>query len=150
MDGDFSSRQQRRRAARKRRPPTFDDFHAAGGGVFTISVLTPPELFGICAGNLSLARSLADWVERIPRTRPLCLTCDHEFTLDLAPTLWVLTMPCRADAEVVMLSGICSECCDRYASSSALIAAAADQLKHGLWPDLRVLDPVHFSAGGRA
>jgi hypothetical protein len=106
--GSGLNRHERRRRAARQRRATISDFHDAANGVLTLQVLTPPALVVLWVANFGLARSLADWIDRIERNRPLCLCCDRGFSRDLAPTAWVLAAPSNASAEVAMLMGVCS------------------------------------------
>jgi hypothetical protein len=150
-DGEHSlNRHGRRRRAVRQRRATIRDFHDQAAGVFAIQVVTPPALLALCLNSLGLARSLAQWITEIEHSRPLCIACDTVFTAALAPTMWLLARPANDGTSVAMLMGACSECVERHPSSEALTAAAAEALKRGAWPDLRVLDPARFAAGSRA
>jgi hypothetical protein len=149
--GSGLTRKQRRRRAARQRRYTIRDFNDEVAGVFSIGVVTPIELAALIIKHVGLAAGLIDWLDRIEQTRPLCIACETVFTPELLPTVWLLAQSVGNDAaRGVMLMGACEECCARHPSAEALIAAAADQLKRGAWPDLRVLDPVHFGPGGRA
>jgi hypothetical protein len=151
MDGGSGlNRHQRRRAARQRRY-SIEDFHEDTAGVFSIGVLTPGELALLIERHDGLAATLVDWLARIEETRPLCGCCETVFTIEVSPGAWLIAQSVgNPAARGVMLMGACEECCSRYPSVDALIAAAADQLRRGAWPNLQVRDPVNFRAGGRA
>jgi hypothetical protein len=151
MDGGSNLPRQQRRLNERRRKYTHQDFHREAEGVVAIGALTPPELLLLATTHPELARGLSDWIDRIEKTRPICATCDAIFTIDIPPSMWAVARPDRGDARGVMLMGFCASCCDRYLSRDELIAAAAEQLRKGMWPDLRVLDAAHFAReGGRA
>jgi len=151
MDGgDGRPRQQRRRSTRQGRY-SIQDFHDETAGVFSIGVVTPAELVLLILNHTGLAAGLIEWLDRIEQSQPLCISCETVFTHTLLPTAWLIAQAVgNAAARGVMLMGCCEKCCGRHPSAEALIATAADQLRRGAWPDLRVLDPVHFGPGGRA
>jgi len=151
MDGGIGlNRHQRPRAARQRRY-SIRDFHVDTAGVFSIGVLTSLNITALILTNEGIAATLIDWLARIEQTRPLCACCDFIFTREVPPTLWLIAQAVgNPAARGAMLMGACEDCCVRYPTNGTLIAAAAEQLKRGAWPDLRLLDPAHFGAGGRA
>jgi hypothetical protein len=151
-DGGHSlNRHQRRRRAAHQRRYSIQDFHDDTAGVFSLGVVTPAELAILIDRRAGLAAGVIDWLARIEETRPLCATCEFVFTREAPPAMWLIAHAVgNPDARGVMLMGACEDCCTRYPSAEGLIAAAADQLKRGAWPDLRTLDPVHFHGGGRA
>jgi hypothetical protein len=127
------------------------DFHDDTAGVFSIGILHPIELAVLIDRNAGIATTMVDWLARIEETKPLCAMCDVVFTRELSPAMWLIAQSVgNRAARGVMLMGACDECCNRHSSADALIAAVAEALKRGVWPDLRVLDPIHFGAGGRA
>jgi len=152
MDGGSGdlNRHQRRAAARQRRY-SIQDFHDDTAGVFSLGVLTPLDIAALIITNHGIAAALIDWLARIDEARPLCATCDFVFTREVPPTLWVVASAVGNPASRgVMMMGACEDCCTRHPSSDALIAAVAEALRRGAWPDLRVLDQSHFRPGGRA
>lgn len=151
-DGEVSlNRHQRRRRAAQQRRYSIADFHDDAAGVFSVGVLTPLDVAALMLTNQSIAASLIDWLNRIEQTRPLCAYCDTVFTREEPPTMWLLAQAVgNPGARGIMLMGACEACCVRYPTNEALLAAVADVLKRGAWPDLRTLDPAHFGPGGRA
>lgn len=112
-------------------------------------MLTPIDIAALMLTDTGIAASLIEWLARIEQTRPLCIGCDFVFTREVPPTLWLLARAVgNPGARGVMLMGTCEDCCERHPSNDALIAAAADQLRRGAWPDLRQLDPAHLSPVG--
>jgi hypothetical protein len=145
------NRHDRRRAAKQQPRYTIQDFHDDTAGVFSIGVLQAIELALLIDSNDGIAAAMVDWLARIEESRPLCACCDFVFTRDVPPALWIIAAAVGNSASRgVMLMGACEDCCTCHPSNDTLIAAVAAQLKRGAWPDLRVLDPVHFQAGGRA
>jgi hypothetical protein len=151
-DGSHSfNRHQRRRRAAEHRRYSIQDFHDDTAGVFSLEVVTPIDIAALMLTDSGIARSLMDWLARIEATRPLCATCDFVFTREVPPSLWLIAQAFgNPAARGLMLMGACEDCYVRYPNTEALVHAGAEALKRGAWPDLRVLDPVHFAPGGRA
>jgi hypothetical protein len=150
MDGGSGglSRQQRRRAARQA-GYSIQDFHHDAAGVLSIGLLTPIELAVLIDRHAGLAGALIDWLAKIEETRPLCACCDFVFTRSVAPAVWLIVQAVgNPAARGVVLMGCCDRCVELYPTAEALIAAVAEALKRGAWPDLRVLDRVHMHVGG--
>ncbi|HZK90020.1 MAG TPA: hypothetical protein VFC56_07745 [Stellaceae bacterium] len=149
--GSGLNRHERRRRAARQRRYTIADFHQDSAGVFSIAALAPLDLALLIDRNAELAAAMVDWLARIEEMRPLCACCDTVFTAEIPPGVWLIAQPVGNPASRgVMMMGACEDCCARHPTAAALIAAVGAQLKRETWPDLRVLDPVHFGAGGRA
>jgi hypothetical protein len=84
-----------------------------------------------------LLNAMIAWAARVERgARPLCLTCNHEWT-DIhcpAPDGIAVLHPALPDAgqDVAMISGICPQC---WAKQDRL--ERATDVYRKIWPDLR-------------
>jgi hypothetical protein len=68
-------------------------------------------------------------------SRPVCLTCDAEFSGDKGPAFFVFVRPQVESPKNAFLNGICAKCASRGDQSMA--DAAADAYRRMMLPDLR-------------
>ena len=127
------NRHQRRQALRR--------LQREAAGVFTTELIMAHDL-----RDHRLQYTVMDWVLGIPRCKPLCLGCSHEWsTLDEAPpAAFLIILPFAVERpSALMVSAVCAGCVGR--------ADLPDIIDDGLrkfWPDWRRIERPHAAPGG--
>jgi hypothetical protein len=96
-------------------------------GINTRAMMTlvpPSRILAAAAADPAFARWLVDFIDALPRTRPLCIGCPTVFTQEGGPAVWLLT---TAPGETPRLAGIC-DACGATMSQGAIYAIAAASL----------------------
>jgi len=133
----------RRRQAQWRR--SMREFHRHCAGLFNAFIVR-----SIADEKPVVAQAILDWAKTVlfAGKRPICADCDNEFSRHFRPGAYLIVTAGHDDAARMLISGTCPACAQR--SDKALLVSTYRRLGK-IWPDLRVLDPVHMHRhGGRA
>ena len=70
----------------------------------------------VLAGEARKLRTIDEWLKvvREGQQRPLCLACDHEFTVhNEQPFAFCFALPFYDDADQAIVTGICGNCAEK-------------------------------------
>jgi hypothetical protein len=140
---------QSRRATRLQK--NLQAIEAEGQGIWQMAIYGPDNLLqlftdALGADNYASATVFAieQMITQILTTgpKPLCLTCENQFSKSLMPIAWVIVHAKRDDPDKAIGNGVCADCWSRYRSSQLLLPIALDLYRRGALPTLRRLPPL--------
>jgi hypothetical protein len=134
----------------KQRQALFEQFRGKPGTTtFTLTVITPQELFAACLSSAEgnqratrLARAVADWLKKANEVSvqesPICLGCTMEFNPSTLPAAVCVVDNFKETHS--MLSGVC-DACFKKAEASGDVVSYLTQYYKDIWPDLAEVKP---------
>jgi hypothetical protein len=156
----------RRRAAiatakqrsRKTLERQIQDLHNEAGGLLGVYLISIDNISDwLIAGSVGdelackMLRAVAHYLKEIDEQKPLCLTCDFEFSSSAPPSVFAIILSGRGDPENsknALFWSLCADCAVRHAGNLNQVMA---QSVRKIWPQAHMLDMVNFVAeAGRA
>jgi hypothetical protein len=153
-DGSHSLGRAERRRIERRRRRGLRGFHDAAGGAIELHLVraeaTPALLLAGGPVARAFAAAAANFHDNLDAQQ--CLICGRNFGPTEWPIDWTLGLPLSDPAaRRGMISGICIACSDAHPDDRAMVLAAVDVLRRGIWPGLREIDAARLPpTGGRA
>jgi hypothetical protein len=156
---DSMSRNQRRAtAAQQRKRKSFashiEALHNEAAGVLGVYVISPKDaprvLLAAYAGNekaIQIVQLIEYCLHDLDEYKPLCLTCDFEFSANEMPDVFVVIVPDRNDVERGLGMGLCPNCAAGHADK---LTEVAQRAVRKIWPSARKLDITFTESVGRA
>jgi hypothetical protein len=146
-----ASAQQRKRESLHRH---LEALHNEAAGVLGVYLVSPENILGwMLVGHsgdemaVNMVKAVGRCLRELDEQKPLCLTCDFEFSSSSEPpSIFAVVVPGR-DNPAALLWMLCSDCVAKHAGN---LADVLEQSARKIWPKARRLDMVNFAEGGRA
>jgi hypothetical protein len=119
-----------------------------GQGVWRIEAFSAENVLQLALRALRGDVEAARWMYAFePAVRQiagkLCLLCDHEFSRESSPALWVVISAWVDQPTSACLQGLCAACADEPDAKERVLA----KLRADVMPDLRIIPLPHREAG---